>query len=850
MTTPLLEINVNNLFEEHTVAEIHQIHKKLQSDVEAKKEELRTMVGERYRDLLKAADTIGEMKNASQSITDQIGKVMGTCRSLNDQQLLGFKSEPQQFRTLDRHTNDFYGIVVQIKLLTELPELIWTRIDAEDYFVATQLFVFSRHISTGLKMEVYRSIMDSFPVAKRLWSMLNPFFYTIKQECMATLERETLTSATAAKCLASLILLENCPIDKLFQTFTQLRSKAFKQALADNPEQNDRVKEKIVKSLVVLNGSIMQIFECFVDAGGNNGLLLEELHRAMSDDAPPTLSLIKEENSLLINTLPGVIKTFKPKFNVSPLESDKLKRLMEAWLQDVSTHTKNYLKPVFDVVATVKTIHNIKTEAFAMEKSPKWQTILVRLNLPSNLDLYNVYYQPLITERLKEIIAASWSKTIEETQQKVDVLIKSKSKDLQVKIWDDESTDIPLSLKQALSQDKKCHRLLLKSKGYTQRVITVCDTLDRNMKDLFDDLKVYLVEELDSRNTSSLTLEDRQRIAGFLNDASRDGVSRLITNIKSLNIPSTQATVISLAILLQAIAELCPNLKLCLTQRLTGSLDQLSLGTGQWDAISNLLQEESLRFWKTWIGLFVNEHLVGGLCFAGSTSYTELLNEFTAWETISIEEKDELDNPILSTIRVPSQVSLSLNSFLYKMCRSLNTSVPHTLSRAVTTLLTEEIVAKLVETYQKLSADDFVRSNQNMSLQCFFDVKFIGLVLVARENKLWNEKLQALCGLFKANIDPFDFELFHNYILTNVKRTAVRMQLKLGLILPNAEHITTLLGNEKPAATTDKDPNVLALSRNDYASGYFPLLPVTQTSNVKTLNPGKSSVEEEKESAT
>ncbi|KAG4073412.1 hypothetical protein HA402_007668 [Bradysia odoriphaga] len=74
MTTPLLEINVNNLFEEHTVAEIHQIHKKLQSDVEAKKEELRTMVGERYRDLLKAADTIGEMKNASQSVTDQIGQ--------------------------------------------------------------------------------------------------------------------------------------------------------------------------------------------------------------------------------------------------------------------------------------------------------------------------------------------------------------------------------------------------------------------------------------------------------------------------------------------------------------------------------------------------------------------------------------------------------------------------------------------------------------------------------------------------------------------------------------------------------------------------------------------------------
>lgn len=39
---------------------------------------------------------------------------------------------------------------------------------------------------------------------------------------------------------------------------------------------------------------------------------------------------------------------------------------MEAWLQDVSKDTNNHLKPVFDIVTTVKTIHNIKSEAYAM----------------------------------------------------------------------------------------------------------------------------------------------------------------------------------------------------------------------------------------------------------------------------------------------------------------------------------------------------------------------------------------------------------------------------------------------------------------------------------------------------
>ncbi len=99
--------------------------------------------------------------------------------------------------------------------------------------------------------------------------------------------------------------------------------------------------------------------------------------------------------------------------------------------------------------------------------------------------------------------------------------------DLQVQIWTEDLTDIPLSLKQALSNDNKSHRLLLKSKGYTPNIIAVCDTLDRNMNELFDDLKVYLIDESDNnRHISHLTFDERQRIVGFLKDASRDGISQ------------------------------------------------------------------------------------------------------------------------------------------------------------------------------------------------------------------------------------------------------------------------------------------------------------------------------------
>lgn len=41
----LLEINPDELFEKHTIAEIKNIQIKIQNEIEQKREELRTMVG-------------------------------------------------------------------------------------------------------------------------------------------------------------------------------------------------------------------------------------------------------------------------------------------------------------------------------------------------------------------------------------------------------------------------------------------------------------------------------------------------------------------------------------------------------------------------------------------------------------------------------------------------------------------------------------------------------------------------------------------------------------------------------------------------------------------------------------
>lgn len=70
------------LFERYNTEEIRRIERKVRGEIEQKKEELRQMVGERYRDLIDAADTIGEMRQCSESVVQSIQDMHQYCLRL------------------------------------------------------------------------------------------------------------------------------------------------------------------------------------------------------------------------------------------------------------------------------------------------------------------------------------------------------------------------------------------------------------------------------------------------------------------------------------------------------------------------------------------------------------------------------------------------------------------------------------------------------------------------------------------------------------------------------------------------------------------------------------------------
>ncbi|KAI0208088.1 Conserved oligomeric Golgi complex subunit 1 [Lamellibrachia satsuma] len=176
------EMDTGALFEKYTIEEIRDIEKRTRQEIERKKEELRQMVGERYRDLIEAADTITEMKNSAKNVVKSVLRMQLECQKKRD--LARVKGTTDKKDVHRKKEASFYAIAAQMKLLMDIPEQIWSAIELGEYLHATQLFLLARHVHTGLQLDTQQSarILSSFPVLTRQWAAIGHFRTTILQD--------------------------------------------------------------------------------------------------------------------------------------------------------------------------------------------------------------------------------------------------------------------------------------------------------------------------------------------------------------------------------------------------------------------------------------------------------------------------------------------------------------------------------------------------------------------------------------------------------------------------------------------------------------------------------------------
>lgn len=150
-----------------------------------------------------------------------------------------------------------------------------------------------------------------------------------------------------------------------------------------------------------------------------------------------------------------------------------------------------------------------------------------------------------------------------------------------------------------------------------------------------------------------------------------------------------------------------------------------------------------------------------------------LLIHLQRWDEIEIQEQTD-DKVFTSVIRVPLKPNIALNNIFSKLNHNLSFVLPHTLPKAVHVQFIEQNISVVMNQYHELAG---TKLNQKQALQFLFDVKYLTMFFVPRENVLLKNTSHDICDKLRSQIDPFDLDVFYSYLQSNVKRAVVQSQV-------------------------------------------------------------------------
>ncbi|KAI8813485.1 hypothetical protein BJ742DRAFT_431862 [Cladochytrium replicatum] len=228
------EKEVDSLFQKHPVVELRSMEKKIRKNIDEKKQDLRLMVGERYRDLIDAADSIMSMRVS----TTHIQTLFDTMQEACDVQVLKEEVEAQARRGKDNEVEErkklLYPVAGQIKLLVDTPEQIWHSLEQHQYLRASRLYLIAKLVVKNLQNSTEASALKvpvSFPVVQRQWEAVSHFRAQVSQRAAVYLKNIDAPEQSLAETLCSTLLLANTtPTEALLQ-FLAMRKAAIVEAL-------------------------------------------------------------------------------------------------------------------------------------------------------------------------------------------------------------------------------------------------------------------------------------------------------------------------------------------------------------------------------------------------------------------------------------------------------------------------------------------------------------------------------------------------------------------------------------------------------------------------------------------
>ncbi|XP_061233091.1 conserved oligomeric Golgi complex subunit 1 isoform X1 [Neopsephotus bourkii] len=626
------------LFEAHTAAELRAVERRLRADIEQKREELRQMVGERYRDLIEAADTIAEMRLSAE-------RLLGAVRGLQS----GGAARPgPAVPARPPAQQSFYRAAAQLKLLLDVPERVWGAVEGGRYLPAARLHLLGAHLRRQLQLDAPRArsspVLARFPILLRQVAAASHLRSTILQESKALLKSRTVSDQAVAEALCAIMLLEDSSPRQALADFLLARKLAIQQLL-NQPHHGAGIKAQVCSLMELLTTTLYQAHALFYtvpegmlpDPALPCGLLFSILESATGQHPAGKGGVLEEELKLSswFRYLPEAVVEFQPALRTlaHPISQEHLRETLQKWITMCSEDIRAGVSNLLVYVKSMKGLAGIRDAVWELLTSEpvshKWDALCHRL-LDKPASLWEDLLQQLFLDRLETLTKEAFDSISSSSGQLLTVALQelevqpstsAPSKHIQLEhnvalfLWSESSSDLPCDAAWVSVANRSPFTksgLAMKAQALTPCVQSFCSALDCKLKARLDDLLSYLPVDPSAKEAAPAVQPrsafDRYADAGTVEGLLRDRCIACIHHVLGCVREELQRTqsllggqadapsdarlnaVLFMARLCQSLTELCPHLKQCVLGRSgssemvlkeTRSTKKLGKGKGQ-----------------------------------------------------------------------------------------------------------------------------------------------------------------------------------------------------------------------------------------------------------------------------
>ncbi|XP_059991137.1 conserved oligomeric Golgi complex subunit 1 isoform X4 [Lagenorhynchus albirostris] len=612
------------LFESHGAEEIRGLERQVRAEIEHKKEELRQMVGERYRDLIEAADTIGQMRRCAEGLVGAVKATDQYCSRLR-QAGSAAPRPPRDPQPQQPSQEKFYSMAAQIKLLLEIPEKIWSSTEASEYLHATQLYLLCCHLHKLLQLDPsssrYSPVLSRFPILSQQLAAASHFRSAILHESKMLLTCQAVADQAVAEALCSVMLLEESSPRQALADFLLARKAAI-QKLLNQQHHGAGVKSQICSLVELLATTLNQAHALFYtlpegllpDPSLPCGMLLSTLDNITGQH--PTgkgIGVLQEGMKLCswFKHLPTSVVEFQPALRTlaRPISQEYLKDTLQKWIHMCNEDIKNGISNLLMYVTSMKGLAAIRDATWELLANESihhsWDVICRRL-LDRPLLFWEDLMQQLFLDRLQTLtkegfdsISSSSKELLISALRELESSAGSSTSNKHIHfehnmslfLWSESPSDLPPDAAWVSVSNRAQFPgsgLSMKAQAVSPCVQSFCSALDSKLKVKLEDLLAYLpsgdpsppkdVSPTQARNCAF----DRYADAGTVQEMLRmhsTACVRHITDCVQAELQRIQQaiqvqqdaldgvklhSVLFMARLCQSLGELCPHLKQCI----------------------------------------------------------------------------------------------------------------------------------------------------------------------------------------------------------------------------------------------------------------------------------------------